>query len=173
MKKLLGVLLVVASFQSAMATSLMGTLLEFQRLNKKPSGNPVHTLSVYMDGRVVHRLTSPQLPGGMSFKQVTRLNQRHVERIERLINRSTPVVQQRVPVMAKCFAPSTTTDFYNAANNSIFLKKGAICDGGFTINARPAARKLTRVLEVLEHAAHANANLSEIDRQVESALDGE
>lgn len=171
MKTLLGVLLTVVSFNSAMATSIMGTLLHYDRTAKVLNANPNHSLDVYVNGQVVHRVASPQLPNGGGYKVVGRLSAHQVDRIERLIRRARPVKPGFEASRAFCFAPSMFTDTYNADNYSLPLRKGAMCDGGFQINDKPAAKKLVAVLNALENAAHKGLSVVELDSQVEAALE--
>ena len=169
MKKLVGLLAVLISIQFAQATSLMGTSLQYENNSKAPGGVS-HKLSVYMDGRVVHRRVSPQLPGGSIADLVTRLTVDQMEKINRLINLSTPVVPRFERSSIACFAPSSHIQNYTASNFTIFLKKGAACDGGYTVNVRSSARKLTRILDALENAAHSRMPSYEVENLVDAEL---
>lgn len=165
MKNLLVIFTVFAGMQTAQATSLMGQALSFERVQKN-NKQVIHSLHVYVDGLVVDRGSKLK-----EVKVVTRLSADQMDRINRLIRRSTPVRKGFEPSKALCFAPSLFTLKYRADNTSVFLREGAICDGGFSINTRPAARKLVLILQALESAAHTKFTGVDLDEQLDNLLE--
>lgn len=169
MKKFTAFLLVFIALQGAQARSIAGTLLHFENKSKAPAGI-THTLDTYVTGSVVHRILSPRLPNVDSIQLVTYLDRDQIERIQVLIKKSLPVLIDFEHAQVKCFAPSSHVQKYTANNGRIFLKKGAVCDGGFQVNQQPSARKLVRVLAFLEKAAHDRLSQQEIKEKVDLLL---
>jgi len=170
MKKILGLALLVLTFQGAMARSLLSSSLEYTKTNKRLSATPNHALNVYVDGQVVHRQLSPQLPLGGGSRVVIRLSSEQMSKIARLVRRSNPVLPGFERSHIQCFAPSSFTEKFTASNGSIFLRQGAQCDGGFRINAQKAAVRLSQVLSLLENAAHTRFNFAQLEAQVDNLL---
>ncbi len=165
-------MVVLVSIQGAYATSIMGTALSYEK-RAKAIGGVSDVLSVYVDGSVVHRTISPQLPhGGAAGRLVVRLTAEQMDKIYRLIKKASkkPVLITFKASGVRCFAPASHIEKYTAVNRSVFLKEGAACDGGYRINVKNAARTLTYVLGVLENAAHTRLSVAEIERQVDQAL---
>lgn len=170
MKKILSMLMCLAGFQNAFATSILGTSLDVTRY-LKADGRTQHQLSVYVDGTVVDRdyknLARRERP---VFNVVTRLSANQMDQINRLIRRASPEIKRREISGARCFVVAFSRTKHTADNYSVFLKDGDVCDGGWTVNVRPAAKKLVRVLDLLEQAAHNGMNLGELDRQLNQIL---
>jgi hypothetical protein len=170
MKKMLLGLLVLVGFQTANATSIMGTTLDFSKVVKS-NGRTSHQLSVYVDGTVVDRdFGTLGLRIRPQHKVVTRLTGDQMDRINRLVRRASPEINRFQISGARCFAPAFAIGKYTANNFSVGLRSGDVCDGGWTVNVRPAAKKLVNVLEVLERAAHARTSFAQIDSEIEAAL---
>lgn len=170
MKKLVGIftLALLLAVQGAQARSIMGNVLQFEKNSKAPGGIS-HRLTVYSNGSVYHRIVSPQLPSSPT-QVVVRLTGEQMDKINDLVLGSTPVIKRFEPSMLRCFVASSHIEIYRANNLTIPLRKGAVCDGGYTVNQRPAARKLVQVLNVLESGVHARLSSAEIERQVSEIL---
>ena len=144
----------------------MGTSLDFQTYLKQ-GGKIRHELSVYFDGTVVDRDMRSASP---VYKVVVRLTADQMDRINRLIRRTRPAIMRFELSGARCFMAAFTHNKYTADNFSVLLRDGDMCDGGFNVNIRPAAKKLVNVLNVLESAAHSRMAIVEVEHQVEAAL---
>jgi len=170
MKKTLLAILALVSTQGAFATSLMGTSLKFERFFKA-GGAVQHELAVYTDGTVVDRdFTVVSRAGVPRYHVVARLSGPQMDRIHFLVNRSNRQVMLFERTFARCLVPSLTRDRYTADNGSVKLREGHICDGGFDYNARPAAKKLVRVLQSLERSAQTRQNTAQAEAHVEALL---
>lgn len=168
MKALFAVLALIVSFHQASATSILGEVLEYQNLSKL-AGGVSHTLSVYVDGQVVHR-TTQAVPGGLRSQKLLNLTPMQMRKINRLVRLATPARMGREVSQARCFAPSNQTSIYTATNNTLQLRRGAVCDGGFDVNLKPAAKTLVRVLDTLEAGYHQRTNLAQLEAQLDAIL---
>jgi hypothetical protein len=168
MKKLLAIVALVVSVHQASATSLLGNVLQYDSITKL-AGGVSHSLSVYVDGQVVHR-TMQAVPNGMKAEKMMTLTRTQMDKINKLVKASTPAIKKFEPSLARCFAPSNVNHKYSASNTSLFLREGDVCAGGFTVNVKPAAKKLVSVLGILEQGYHNKTNLAEVEKKLNAVL---
>lgn len=169
MKKSLLALLVLVSSQGAFARSILSSTLTYD-VYKIGSHKVIHSLDVYADGSVVDRDYTRMTRAGAHWTVVAHLTSDQMARLDRLVRRSQPEILRFERTFAKCIVAATTHQRYTAVNSTVQLRDGDMCDGGFNVNVRPAARKLVNVLDVLHAAAHRGTNMAEVESNVEAML---
>lgn len=168
MKAIFAILALAFTFQTASATSIMGSALSYQSQAVYPGGTS-HELTIYMNGMVVDGDITAR-PPFRNVRQVAQLPAHQMDRIFRLIRRATPAVTRFEPSGVKCFAPASHIEKFRADNNMLTLREGAACNGGYTVNVRLPARRLVNLLTNLERAIHQGLSPVMVEAQVEAAL---
>lgn len=143
---------VLFASQMALATSLRPNVrLEYARIPNSVAGAATQRIVVYKDGTVLQQACEALLPRPCPLTLVTKLNAYQMDRIERLIDRAEGGDEKKL-FHPLCITPSMFRHVYTADNGQVPLRRGSTCSG-YTINVRPEAAKLVKILDDLKEQA--------------------